>query len=73
MREWNRALEQFSNALELDPQYPWAHLMVGDTLVMMGQYDEGIDACEMAVQLVQRKGSSLGILGWAHRCRNSAG
>ena len=64
--EWNQAIEQFINALELDPQWHWAHMIMGATLVMMGQYDKGIHACEMAAKISQRQGSSLGVLGWAY-------
>jgi serine/threonine-protein kinase len=66
MREYDSAIRHFGKALEIDPQYHWAHLFVGAINIHRGNFDEGIRACEIAVQIVQRRGISLGVLGWAY-------
>ncbi len=64
--QWGPAIEHFRNALELDPQYNQAYLMMGFLQVIMGKLDEGIQACEMGVRLGGRIPVNLTELGAAY-------
>jgi eukaryotic-like serine/threonine-protein kinase len=66
MRRYNRAIEQFNNALELNPQFAWAHMLLGVIKIETGAVDEGIQECEMAAHLAGRTTVLLGVLGWAY-------
>ena len=50
-RQWDRAIEQFHNALELDPHYAGAHGYLGFTYLAIGKQEEGIRAVETAHSL----------------------
>jgi serine/threonine protein kinase/tetratricopeptide (TPR) repeat protein len=49
-RQWDRAIEQHRNALELDPNYHAAYLNLGTIYLAMGKIAEGVQAMERAVQ-----------------------
>jgi serine/threonine protein kinase/tetratricopeptide (TPR) repeat protein len=66
MRQYDRALEQAGNALELNPQFPWAHMLRGVIHLETGKPDEGIQAVEEAARLVGSSTVLLGILGHAY-------
>jgi len=64
-REWNRAIEQCRNALELDPQC-WAYVLLGSCYFHIGKHDDAIRAMETLAQVLGRSSFALGALGWAH-------
>jgi TolB-like protein/Tfp pilus assembly protein PilF len=64
-REWNRAIEQCHNALELDPQC-WAHILLGSCYFHIGKHDDAIRAMETQAQVLGRSSFALGNLGWAY-------
>jgi serine/threonine-protein kinase len=64
-REWNRAIQQCRNALELDPQC-WAHILLGSCCFHIGKHDDAIRAMETQAQLLGRSSFALGNLGWAY-------
>jgi serine/threonine-protein kinase len=66
MRRYDLAAEQFCNALELNPQFPWALMLLGVLKVERGKVDEGIRACETAARLAGHTTVLTGILGWAY-------
>jgi TolB-like protein/class 3 adenylate cyclase/Tfp pilus assembly protein PilF len=47
-REYDEAILSFREALELEPDYPLTHWMLGQTLVAEGKLDEGVSALERA-------------------------
>ena len=64
-QQYDRAIEQSRNALELDPYHYQAHLVLGQSYIETGKLEEGIRAHETVVQ--QRAPSfSFGNLGWAY-------
>ncbi len=62
-RQWDRAIEQCRNALELDPNYYVAHAYLGVIYLMTGNFEEAILALEVAVLLTGRAPLLLGLLG----------
>jgi len=69
--DWQAAGREFGRALELNPNYAYAHELRGWYLVSTGQIDEGIAEGERAVQLDPLSPETNFILGWnlylAHR------
>jgi eukaryotic-like serine/threonine-protein kinase len=63
IRQYDRALGQADNALELNPQFPWAHMLRGVIYIETGRLDEGIQAVEVAASMVGHTTVLLGILG----------
>jgi serine/threonine-protein kinase len=61
-REWDRAIEQFRNALEIDPKYYLAHMLLGLAYPQIGKPDEAIRASETAIQIGGRSAYQLGML-----------
>ncbi|MGA2587596.1 MAG: protein kinase [Candidatus Aminicenantales bacterium] len=64
-REWNRAIKQCRNALELDPQC-WAYILLGSCYFQIGKHDDAIRAIETLAQVTGRSSFALGNLGWAY-------
>ena len=64
-REWNRAIEQCRNAIELDPQC-WAYMLLGSCYFHIGKHDDAIRAMETQAQVLGRSSFALGNLGWAY-------
>jgi tetratricopeptide (TPR) repeat protein len=71
-REWNRAIEQCRNALELDPQC-WASVLLGSCYFHIGKHDEAIRAMETQAQVMGRSSFALGSLGWAYASTGRTG
>jgi len=72
-REWNRAIKQCRNALELDPQYWGAYCLLGSCYLQIGEHDDAIRAMETQVQVAGRSSVALGALGWAYALAGRAG
>jgi tetratricopeptide (TPR) repeat protein len=65
-RQYDRAIEQFRNALDLNPHWGPAHIALGNILILIGKSDEGIGAIETGVQLFGRSPLNLTWLGFAY-------
>ena len=50
-REYDRAIAQLRDTLEMDPSYEWAHLILGQAYEQKGQYDLAIGEFLKAVEL----------------------
>jgi tetratricopeptide (TPR) repeat protein len=66
MRQWDPAIKQLNNALELDPHYVWAHCVLGLIYVLTGRFEEGIRTIETAAQISGQDSFTLGFLGHAY-------
>jgi len=71
-REWNRAIEQCRNALELDPQC-WVYMLLGSCYFHIGKHDDAIRAMETQAQVLGRSSFALGSLGWAYASTDRTG
>jgi tetratricopeptide (TPR) repeat protein len=71
-REWNRAIEQCRNALELDPQC-WVYMLLGSCYFHIGKHDDAIRAMETQAQVLGRSSFALGSLGWAYASTGRTG
>jgi serine/threonine protein kinase/Tfp pilus assembly protein PilF len=71
-REWNRAIKQCRNALELDPQYG-AHMLLGSCYLQIGKHDDAIRAMETQARVAGRGSLALGTLGWAYALTGRTG
>jgi eukaryotic-like serine/threonine-protein kinase len=69
--DWPAAAREFGHALELNPDYAYAHALRGMYLVSTGQIDEGISEGERAVRLDPLSPETNFVLAWvlyfAHR------
>jgi tetratricopeptide (TPR) repeat protein len=65
-RQYDRAIEQYRNALELSPHYGAAHMFLGMTLILLGKPGEGVRAVETGVSLMGRSPLFLAALGSAY-------
>ena len=63
-REFDLAIRQCRNALELDPNYLAAHVFLGAALIQQGKPEEGLRAVETGVALSKRSPFALGELGF---------
>lgn len=50
-RQYDRAIEQLRNTLEMDPSYELPHLVAGQAYEQKGQFDHAIDELRKAVDL----------------------
>ncbi|MBZ5613731.1 MAG: winged helix-turn-helix domain-containing protein [Acidobacteriia bacterium] len=60
-RNYDRAVEQLRLVLEVDPNYPLGHLVLGQTRTMEHKFEEAIAALRKAVELY---GGAPMVLGW---------
>jgi serine/threonine protein kinase/tetratricopeptide (TPR) repeat protein len=44
--DYDRAMEQLQKALELEPDFVWAHIFLAQVYARKGRYEEGLAACE---------------------------
>jgi serine/threonine protein kinase/tetratricopeptide (TPR) repeat protein len=51
IRAYDRALEQLQKALELDPNFVWAHVYLAQVYAWKGRYEESLAACEKVASL----------------------
>jgi len=65
MRQFDRAIEQYHKALELNPHFFQAQMSLGNCHFQLGKRDEAIRALETAVKLSERSSLALGILAYA--------
>jgi tetratricopeptide (TPR) repeat protein len=50
-RQYDHAIEQGRNTVELDSNFPAAHLLLGETYVQMGLHEKGLAELESAASL----------------------
>jgi len=62
-RQWDRAIEQFRNALELDPNYLFALACLITVNVITGKIEEGIRSLDALKQFGGHNPSLLGLFG----------
>jgi serine/threonine protein kinase/Tfp pilus assembly protein PilF len=65
-RQWDRAIEQCRNVLELDPNYYLGYFLLAACNTGAGNLDEAVRAFEKAAQLSGRIPMTLGTLGCAY-------
>ena len=65
-RQWDRAIEQSNNTLELDAHYGGAYWILSLCYIQTGKYDEAVRALETAVPLMGGGPLYLGILGMVY-------
>ncbi len=62
-RQYDRAIAQYTRAIELEPRAYMAHWLLSLTLALEGHLDEAIRSCEKASELSGRISPTLGFLG----------
>ena len=65
-RRFEEALPHFHRVLAIDSNYHVAHWFLGETLVEMERFEEGIHALERALDLSGRTSRLLGYTGYAY-------
>jgi serine/threonine-protein kinase len=65
-RQWDSAIEQCRNAIELDSNYYPAHFVLGLIHLKLGRFDEAIRAFETVTRLAAQSPFALGFLGAAY-------
>jgi serine/threonine protein kinase/Tfp pilus assembly protein PilF len=66
-RQFGTAEEQLRKALQLDPNFMFAHWVLGGIcLVSMGRYDEAIAELQKAIALSENVAHPRGLLGYAY-------
>lgn len=64
-RRYDEAIELYRAALELNPNYLWAHVALADTYVRKGMYEEAITEINKALS-VEGNTSTIALLGNAY-------
>lgn len=72
-RNYDRSIEQFDRALELQPHYHLAHWHRAWALVELRRFDEAIGAVEGAVEMSQGSPQVLAALGQVYAAAGQAG
>jgi eukaryotic-like serine/threonine-protein kinase len=65
-RRFEDAIPYYRRVLMIDPNYHVAQWFLGESLVELGNFDEGIEALEKALKLSGRISRLLGYLGYAY-------
>ena len=63
IRAYDRALEQLRKALELDPNFVWAHVYLAQVHAWKERYDESLAACEKVTGFFGRNAYSRALRG----------
>jgi len=53
-KQYDRAIEYFSKAIEMDPDFPFAHFALAEGLDRKGRYTEALEAHDKAIELARR-------------------
>ena len=61
-----KAIEQCKRALEVDPNFPWAHSVLGDVYIQKSMYQEAISEKELALDSSGGSPEFLAELAYAH-------
>lgn len=67
LKEYDKALEQYDEAIQLDPKFPLPHFHRGDALRQVGQFDQAIQAYRKSIKLQPR------ILAFTHQTYSGLG
>ncbi|RMD76007.1 MAG: hypothetical protein D6820_13515 [Lentisphaerae bacterium] len=62
----SEAEEQIQKTLELIPDHPFAHYLLGQVYMLQGRHAHGIAQLEKSLRLSGRTRTILAALGWAH-------
>jgi serine/threonine-protein kinase len=65
-RRFEDAIPNFQRVLSINPNYHLAHWFLGETLVEMGKFEEGIQSLEKALELSGQTSRLLGYTGYAY-------
>jgi Tfp pilus assembly protein PilF len=65
-RRYDEAIAECQTAIDMDANFPMAHLWRGVSLEQQGQHDEAIAALELAVAYT--RGASIAVAALAHAC-----
>ncbi len=65
-RRFEDALPFYRHVLRIDPDFHLALWFLGEALVELGEYEEGVGALERAYELAGRTSRLLGYLGYAY-------
>ncbi|MFQ5946330.1 MAG: tetratricopeptide repeat protein, partial [Anaerolineae bacterium] len=65
-RQYDRAIEQYREAIELDPEFLQARLWFGRPYLQKGMFAEALEELQQAVELSSGSTISLAVLGHAH-------
>jgi tetratricopeptide (TPR) repeat protein len=65
-REYEAAVEEYRQALELDPNFGIARYFLGQTYLQMERFADGLAELEKAAQLTQSSPECLAALGYGH-------
>jgi len=63
IRAYDRALEQLQKALELDPNFVWAHIVLAQVCAWKGRYEESLAACDKVTSLFGGNAHSRALRG----------
>jgi len=77
LKDYNKALSQIKEALDLDPKHTKAHLLKGDLLLCTDKYQEALlsydDAVSSNLTCAQAYGSKAGVLDMMNRQQEALG
>ncbi len=65
-RNYNRAIEQCKRALEVNPNFAWAHSVLGDAYIQQSLYEEAISEKQLALDLSGGSPEYLAELAYAY-------
>jgi serine/threonine-protein kinase len=65
-RQHDRAIEYFRRGLELDPNFFWGHLWIGQAYVEKKMYEEAIAEIQKAIGLSSGHARAIATLGYAY-------
>ena len=65
-RRYDEAPVYYQRALDLDPNFSWGHLWIGQVRVQQGKYDEAISDIKKAISLSPDNTRAIATLGHAY-------
>src|SRR5262249_42740536 len=63
IRAYDRALEQLQKALELDPNFVWAHIVLAQVCAWKGRHEESLATCDKVASLFGDNAHSRALRG----------
>jgi tetratricopeptide (TPR) repeat protein len=63
---YDQAMEEYRRAIDLDPNFSWAQLWMGQAYVEKGMYEEAIAAVKRALALSEGNTRALATLGYVY-------
>jgi serine/threonine-protein kinase len=65
-RQYDEAIEEYRKALEMDPNFSWAHFLLGLAYVQKARFTAAIEQFQRAISLTEGSTKVLGALGHAY-------